>query len=455
MEPQDLYFKDALDFFDEFQWIFKYPVTQILIKKSLDSIPNDWLKALRKLNYNELNNFVLGKFTKPEWPPSLLSFIRQCKKLNTLSQAPKISNLKPSSLPSNLRHGLTSKKQHEVSHLVNFIHEKCKAEKIHTIVDFGSGLGYICQALNHLFGYRVVGLESNREIYNNACTRQLELFPDSSNDVTYLHCQVNFENFEENIQLLKHHISNPDEKICMIGLHSCGDLAVASAFAFRSIQQSKLLIMMSCCYHKLEMFENKMKYFGISSSFRHAMKNHNCKINLNSTTDERHEIMDIFNRPFMRLACQESARRWEEMSDHDHQQHAFCVLSRAVLELFVHENDITLKKTVKKATRKSQCVNFDTYLTDTLQRYIFNDENASKNEELIDKLRKKWDENKDKLDDIEIFTALQVLLQAPAESLVLEDRHDKTKKKINAVIVPIFDPTISPRCQAIVARVED
>lgn len=125
-----------------------------------------------------------------------------------------------------------------------------------------------------------------------------------------------------------------------------------------------------------------------------------------------------------------------------------------------------MKKTVKKATRKSQCVNFETYLTDTLQRYTFNDKNASNDEELIDKLRKKWDENKEKFGDIEIFTALQVLLQGPAESLVLEDRRsllneslinkdDRTKKKINAVIVPIFDPAISPRCQAIVAQVED
>lgn len=55
------YFKDVLKFFHDSQWIFNTPVTEILVKNSLDKFPHGWLDVLQNLNNDELNNFVAEK----------------------------------------------------------------------------------------------------------------------------------------------------------------------------------------------------------------------------------------------------------------------------------------------------------------------------------------------------------------------------------------------------------
>lgn len=121
-----------------------------------------------------------------------------------------------------------------------------------------------------------------------------------------------------------------------------------------------------------------------------------------------------------------------------------------------------MKKCVNKATRKTQCINFHAYLLDTMQRYTFNGENVSNNKDVMNEILRIWENHKEKLYDVEIFTALQLLLQAPAESLVLEDRRFSLIESsaygninITAEIIPVFDAKISPRCQAMIARIEE
>lgn len=58
------YFLDALRLFQEFQWLYNGPVTEILSNGSLDRLPKEWLEALEALNNEELNDFVVKKITK-------------------------------------------------------------------------------------------------------------------------------------------------------------------------------------------------------------------------------------------------------------------------------------------------------------------------------------------------------------------------------------------------------
>lgn len=55
------YFQDALCLFHKTQWIYNHPVTEILVKGSLDDIPKEWLDVLQSLSSEELNNFVVNK----------------------------------------------------------------------------------------------------------------------------------------------------------------------------------------------------------------------------------------------------------------------------------------------------------------------------------------------------------------------------------------------------------
>lgn len=96
---------------------------------------------------------------------------------------------------------------------------------------------------------------------------------------------------------------------------------------------ARLLISVSCCYHKLTLVEAEKKtdefnqteyfnYFPLSTTLRNVFD----VLNM--------DVGDVFRRPFMRLACQETSDRWLGMSEKSHNEHAFHVLARAVLELY-------------------------------------------------------------------------------------------------------------------------
>lgn len=117
-------------------------------------------------------------------------------------------------------------------------------------------------------------------------------------------------------------------------------------------------------------------------------------------------------------------------------------------------DNITLTKCVRKATRKSQCKNFETYLQDTIERYYFNGNSISNdgdNKKFMETIMKLWESHEDKMNDVEIYTGLQLLLQAPAESLVLYDRYCwLIENNYSSEIVAVLSNVISPRCYATV-----
>lgn len=131
------YFKDSTDFFDQYQWLFKYPITKILVENCLNEFPDDWLNVLQKLSTEELNKFANGELINENWPPSLLSFVNKCKILNKL---PSLQIKSDCQLPKIFKLGLSEKKQHEIYYLAELINDKCLKHNLQTIVDFGSGL---------------------------------------------------------------------------------------------------------------------------------------------------------------------------------------------------------------------------------------------------------------------------------------------------------------------------
>ncbi|CAD6217346.1 GSCOCG00004796001-RA-CDS [Cotesia congregata] len=431
------YFKDSTDFFYQYQWLFKYPITKILIENCLNEFPDDWLDILQKLSTEELNKFANGELINENWPSSLISFVNKCKTLN------KLPSLKLKSgccqLPKTFKLGLSEKKQHEIYYLAELINDKCLKHNVRKIVDFGAGLGYIGQLLNYSYGYEVIGLESSLNNIKIAEKRQNLLYPDSLNKVKFFHVKVltNNNDYSEIESTIKN-LTN-DKEFCLIGLHACADLSVNASKLFSIIPTAKLLIMVSCCYHKLEETDNE------------TLINFPVSQNLKCITDND-RYKEILRRPFLRLACQEPAKRWDNMSKDLHDKHAFYVLSRAVIELFTHQNNIKLTKCVRKATRKSQCKNFETYLQDTLERYYFNGNKMSDDEEFKSNIKNLWKFNESKLSIVEIYTGLQLLLQAPAESLVLYDRYYwLIEQNYSAEIIAVLSNIISPRCYATVA----
>ena len=148
--------------------------------------------------------------------------------------------------------------------------------------------------------------------------RQKELYPSSIPHVSYICTKINLDSTHEISSYLK------DEEFCLIGLHACADLGVDACKLFEKISSAKILILLSCCYHKLDVTDKGFRNFPVSET-------------LNKTIETYVGSHRELSRPFLRLACQETAEQWKEMSEDTHLQHSFHVLARAVLELWSHE----------------------------------------------------------------------------------------------------------------------
>lgn len=110
-----------------------------------------------------------------------------------------------------------------------------------------------------------------------------------------------------------------------------------------------------------------------------------------------------------------------------------------------------LIKNVRKATRKSQCSNFASYLMDCTHRYTLH--KAEWNEKIQNEITSLWLENELKSKEVELYTALQLLLQKPVESFVLMDRIQFLKEKnFETFVVQVTERSLSPRSYALISK---
>jgi len=64
-----------------------------------------------------------------------------------------------------------------------------------------------------------------------------------------------------------------------------------------------------------------------------------------------------------------------------------------------------------------------------------------------------WEKQSRRLKIVEVYTGLQMMLQLPAESLILQDRLCWLRQQgLKAIIVSVMNRRISPRSYAIVSH---
>uniref|UniRef100_A0A8D8ZSV9 Methyltransferase-like protein 25 n=1 Tax=Cacopsylla melanoneura TaxID=428564 RepID=A0A8D8ZSV9_9HEMI len=165
-----VYFKEAVDFFDQFSWVFDFPNTDILVKDVLSQIPPEWVSVFSTLTDDEIQQYPVELFTKNTWPLDLQKFTNKCKDYQ-LSIEQYSSSASPIKLSGALQRGVGKKKMHEISILSSLINEKCAENNIKCLVDIGSGVGYLDEILVHNYNFNVIGLECDQSKIDGALTR--------------------------------------------------------------------------------------------------------------------------------------------------------------------------------------------------------------------------------------------------------------------------------------------
>lgn len=126
--------------------------------------------------------------------------------------------------------------------------------------------------------------------------------------------------------VLKEFNLNKSPDLVLTGLHACADLTVTSINLFlRNPNVTKLLIM-PCCYHKMKYKLNSQDEFE--------------NVPLSERVKCARYAKDIINRPFLRLAGQQTALRWRNNTESEHTEHGQNMFIRGVVQAILNEGKI-------------------------------------------------------------------------------------------------------------------
>ncbi|CAH2083897.1 unnamed protein product [Euphydryas editha] len=422
------YFKECLIFLRKYQHLFNFPNTDLLLRNVLDKIDIDCLDDFDIF----ADDFEISKIRCSY----LLDFYENLSKLKV-----KYEEFVNKDLEFLIDVPLSVKKKHEIAYLAEEIDLLCKETQCNTVVDFGSGLGYLDQQIFKKAGYNVLGIECNESHYVGAKKRQRKYHSDSIERVKYVKHSVTEDSYTNINEYIQDKFPSCNG-FCITGLHACADLTIDAINIFLKMEKAKSLIIMPCCYHRIFKDEScKFKNFPLSDALKDLY--------------DEYSGADLLTVPFLRLATQPQNICKEKMEDL-----VFNLLARAVLQVYSLKHNCRLKRNKRKTVRlKSIGNNFEEYVQDAIIGYTL-----IKNEIAEENKRQEFDKEylysiwrkipQETFNKTAIFILLQNDLQPMFENFVLYDRllYLQEKGIRNCKFKKIVNEKISPRCLALLAQ---
>ncbi|MCB0323613.1 MAG: methyltransferase [Bdellovibrionales bacterium] len=204
--------------------------------QSLDAFPEDWIEVLARLSLEELFALERHRSYKLVDSPSLLDFFERSDQLATINH---IRLPEEPAFPAEAFQGVSAKKQHEILRLAAALETVIASGSVSSISDYGGGIGYLAQALGHLYALPIRSLDRDQALQEKGRHRQAGLRSVRAASVRYVHCDLTDAIPDE-----------PKGSLCL-GLHTCGSLAPLLLQAALE-QQHACLLNFGCCYYKTE-----------------------------------------------------------------------------------------------------------------------------------------------------------------------------------------------------------
>lgn len=224
--------------------------------------------------------------------------------------------------------GIKPKKIHEIYELSNEISRTCDDVSTDStiFIDLGCGVGHLTQYLHRKFQYKILGIEADSERVITAKNLQTTKFPESTSSVKIVQhfIELSSATFIQD-QLMNEFNLNVNPDLILTGLHTCADLTVTSINLFLRHPNVRKLIIMPCCYHKMKLKDNSHDEFE--------------NVPLSKRVKSAPYAKDIINRPFLRLAGQQTASRWRNNTESEHTEHGRNMFLRGVVQAVLHEGN--------------------------------------------------------------------------------------------------------------------
>lgn len=359
-----------------------------------------------------------------------------------------------------IREFMKEKKNHEVEIISRTVAALANARgKSHFIVDVGDGKGYFSSRLNLEFKLKVLGIDGNQKNTMEAVKRNHQLSKKWKALVTKEAKKKNLDPVDiavdplHNDQYkttskmifagtdLKKLVKDtfPDEDtsdICLVGLHTCGNLSPNSLKQFVRNDEFKVLCNVGCCYHLLfEEFEDDFFNDEVREMDEHDEPGFPMS---NYLRNQKYKLGR--NARMLAAQCLERVIANKNMPDES-------LFYRALFEKILREKWSTddPAKAVKLGRIKFK--NFEDYLRKGCKKFGIDMDLTS---EEIENLMQEHEFDR-RLINLNYF--IRLLTAKVIETLILFDRYLYLLEHgiDNVFLVKIFDPVISPRNYSLIA----
>ncbi|XP_026841681.1 protein RRNAD1-like [Drosophila persimilis] len=422
-------------------------------------MPLDMKNYFLAVSNEKLNEFPFIYENLDSFPTSLLSFRKNLASL-TPKETFDHSFFEVTGRQTTSKRRISTKKQHEIKHFATHIHTQCLNEKI--LVDLGSGLGYLSQALYELDPNRsILGLEADETRVEAARSRCRQWLPSAATkSISYQQKYVDADSGAyidtHSLALAKNNGFLEVKSMSIIGLHACADLSINAMRLFLKMDRVRSLHIMPCCYHKLAL---QSAGGGVNSPDQPNFVNFPLSIALRKAVEACKTELYL-NRPFLRLACQQTRARWRRTSYEEHAEHGDQMYTRALADSVRHSNELVKPKKCILPSHENQ----DAFWEIVRKFQLFSKETGAPLEwQPTHKTRfiaisdKYTDKQGPRL--AEALQCLQTAMQKLCENVILFDRlcylqEAAAEHKVNVRVryEKLLDEEVSPRCHVLVAE---
>ena len=278
------------------------------------------------------------------------------------------------------------------------------------IIDVGGGVGHLSRLLSFGLDFQVTCLEAEGQFGTKALKIDEDLLKATKEKE---------EKRPKHVTLTVDpglDVATFDEKFSgkhgIVGLHTCGDLGPTLVRLFAQSSKIETLQSVGCCYMHIR------KCFPLSQNLQN--------FDLSYTS--------------MELACHAIETYKDRLSNFEELEKLKVHNRRALLELILFEKNPELRKSMLKTVKNSHQMPFSEYVlkaTEKLEKFDITSEDLE-NEDIQAK-EMQW------LRVVSFYT-LRLLFAPLLETVLLLDRclylHENN---LNCLLIPIFDPRLSPR----------
>lgn len=152
--------------------------------------------------------------------------------------------------------GMSDKKIHEVELMSHLIKTVCDERGINSVIDLGSGQGYLSRALAFDYGLEVLAVDmceiqtTGALKYDKKAMKSLKEEAEEHPNLKHVTEKITPENISQVIARWSPD-SSQDKRWLVTGLHTCGDLSPMIFNLFAESKEVSCVVNVGCCYNAL------------------------------------------------------------------------------------------------------------------------------------------------------------------------------------------------------------